>query len=142
MPLVIMSNTHNPEVTKMDEQFKQHGAFSWCELMTTDLAAAKNFYTQLFGWDTEDMLMPGMTYTVVKAGGCGIGGMMLLPASGMQPAWGTYVTVDDADASASKAEQLGAKLCVPPLDIPGVGRFCVIVDPQGATISMISYVKS
>jgi len=58
----------------MDQQFKQHGAFSWCELMTTDAGKAKAFYTRLFGWDTEEMTMPGMPYTVVKAGGKGIGG--------------------------------------------------------------------
>ncbi len=127
----------------MDEQFKQNGAFSWCELMTTDVAAAKAFYTKLFGWDTEDMSMPGMTYTVVKAGGRGIGGIMSIPqeAQGMPPKWGTYVTVDDVDETARTAEQLGAKLCMPPQDIPDVGRFCVIQDPQGAVICAISYIK-
>jgi predicted enzyme related to lactoylglutathione lyase len=45
----------------MDEQFKQHGAFSWCELMTTDPEAAKVFYTKLFGWSTEELSMEGMT---------------------------------------------------------------------------------
>jgi len=47
----------------MNEQFRQHGAFSWCELMTTDVEAAKAFYTKLFGWGAEDMPMPGMNYT-------------------------------------------------------------------------------
>lgn len=127
----------------MNEPFKQHGAFSWCELMTTDVEAAKAFYTKLFGWDTEDMKMPGMTYTVVKAGGSGIGGIMAIPpeAKGMPPAWGTYVTVDDVDATAKTAGQLGAKLLVPPRDIPDVGRFCVIQDPQGAVINIITYAK-
>ena len=98
----------------MEEQFTQHGAFSWCELMTTDVNAAKAFYTQLFGWDTEEMSMPGMTYTVIKAGDKGIGGIMAVPkeAQGM-----------------------------PPQDIPNVGRFCVIQDPQGAVISAITYIK-
>ena len=51
----------------MEEPFKTHGVFSWNELMTTDVAAAKNFYTELFGWTTEEMsVTPGMTYTVVK----------------------------------------------------------------------------
>lgn len=59
----------------------------------------------------------------------------------MPPAWDAYVTVDDVDLTARMAEQLGAKLCVPPRDIPGVGRFCVILDPQGATISFITYTK-
>jgi len=128
----------------MDEQFKQHGAFSWCELMTTDVETAKGFYTSLFGWDAEEMSMPGMVYTVVKAGGRGIGGIMSMPQDappGMPPMWGAYVTVDDVDATARTAEQLGAKLLVPPRDIPKVGRFCVIQDPQGAVISAITYMK-
>jgi len=62
-------------------------------------------------------------------------------AKGMPPAWGAYVTVDDVDLTAKTAEQLGAELCVPPRDIPGVGRFCVIQDPQGATINVITYMK-
>ena len=127
----------------MDEQFKQHGAFSWCELMTTDVDAAKIFYTKLFGWDCEDMAMPGMTYTVVKAGAKEIGGIMTIPkeAQGTPPVWGMYVTVDDVDLTARTAEQIGAKILVPPMDIPKVGRFCVIQDPQGAVINAITYIK-
>lgn len=127
----------------MDDQFKQHGAFSWCDLMTADVDAAKRFYTQLFGWDTEEMTETGMPYTVVKAGGKGIGGISAMPkdaAKGAPPMWGIYVTVDDVDATAQTAKQLGAKLLVPPQDIPKVGRFCVIQDPQGAVISAITYV--
>lgn len=125
----------------MDEQYKQHGAFSWCELQTTDVGAAKTFYSQLFGWTTEEMTMPGMTYTIVKAGGKEVGGIMAIPkeAQGMPPMWGAYVTVDDVDSMARTAERLGAKLLVPPMDIPKVGRFCVIKDPQGAVISAITY---
>lgn len=126
-----------------DDQYKQHGAFSWCELMTPDVEAAKAFYTKLFGWDTEEMKMPEMTYTVVKAGGNMVGGIMQIPkdAQGMPASWGAYVTVDDVDLTAKTAEQLGAKLCVPPRDIPNVGRFCVIQDPQGAYLNIITYVK-
>ncbi len=125
----------------MDGQFKQHGAFSWCELMTTDVEAAKVFYTKLFGWASEAMSMPDMTYTAVKAGGKEIGGIMTIPkeAKGTPPMWGAYVTVDDVDLTARTAEQLGAKILVPPTDIPNVGRFCVIQDPQGAVISAITY---
>ena len=128
----------------MTEQFKQHGAFSWCELITTDVDAAKAFYTKLFGWDTEDMSMPEMAYTVVKAGNKEIGGIMPIPkeAQGMPPMWGAYVTVDDVDLTAQTAEQLGAILLVPPRDIPNVGRFCVIQDPQGAVISAITYINT
>ena len=125
----------------MDEQFKRHGAFSWCELMTADIEAAKAFYSKLFGWSTDDMQVEGMTYTVIKAGDKEIGGMMPTPpeAQGIPPMWGAYVTVDDVDATAQTAEALGGRLLVPPTDIPGVGRFCVIQDPQGATLNAITY---
>jgi hypothetical protein len=58
---------------------------------------------------------------------------------GMPPVWGTYVTVDDVDQTAKTAEKLGGKILMPPTDIPTVGRFCVIQDPQGAVISAITY---
>lgn len=126
----------------MEDQFKQHGAFSWCELMTSDTEAAKRFYTSLFGWDMEVMSVPGVVYTVVKAGGKGIGGIMEIPeqSQGMPPMWGAYVTVDDVDETARAAQELGGKLLVEPRDIPDVGRFCVIQDPQGAMINVITYV--
>jgi predicted enzyme related to lactoylglutathione lyase len=127
----------------MDELFKTHGAFSWFELMTSDIAAATNFYTKLFGWTTENMSMEGGTYTVVKVADKGVGGIMNMPptAQGMPPMWGVYVTVNDVDATAKKAQDLGGKVIMPPKDIPDVGRFCVIQDPQGATIAAISYVE-
>ena len=127
----------------MHEDRMKHGAIGWTELMTTDVAAAKEFYNALFGWQTEDMPMEalGMTYTVVKVHGEEVGGMMAMPAEcqGMPPYWGLYVTVDDVDATAAQVEQLGGKVLRPPTDIPGVGRFCVFQDPQGGVISAITY---
>jgi predicted enzyme related to lactoylglutathione lyase len=125
----------------MKDPFKQHGAFSWSELMTTDVDGAKKFYAELFGWETEDMDMGDMNYTVVKVGGDGVGGIMTTPpqAAGIPPNWGVYVTVDDVDATAKKAEKLGGKILVPPTDIPTVGRFSVLQDLQGAVISAITY---
>ena len=117
----------------------RHGAFSWCELMTTDVQAATRFYTELLGWTTEEV--PGMSYTVVKTGDISIGGIMSIPpqGAGAPPHWGTYVTVDDVDATARKAQELGATTIVPLTDIPNVGRFYTFQDPQGAVISVITY---
>lgn len=125
----------------MEDKFKTHGAFSWCELMTSDAEAATHFYTELFGWSVEKMPMADMTYTVVKTGEEGIGGIMPMSADaqGMPPQWGVYVTVDDVDAVAKKAEELGAKIVMPLTDIPNVGRLCAFQDPQGAVISVITY---
>ena len=128
----------------MKDPFKQHGAFSWFELMTSDVDGAKRYYSNLFGWNTEDMNMNDMDYTVVKIGDDGLGGIMKTPpqAEGMPPNWGVYVTVDDIDATARKAEELGGKILVPPTDIPNVGRFSVIQDPQGAVLSAITYFQN
>ncbi len=126
----------------MGDQYKQHGAFSWCELITPDVAGAKKFYAKIFGWSLEDCPMEGMTYTMIKAGDREVGGMMATPeeAKGMPPVWGTYVTVDDVDKTAIDVVALGGKVFIEPRDIPDVGRFCVIQDPQGAYISVISYI--
>jgi uncharacterized protein len=132
------------EEFKGHEDFiKQHGAFCWSELMTTDVPGALEFYKKLFGWTTEEMHMEGMTYTVVKVGGTEQGGIMATPpeAQGMPPMWGVYVTVDNVDDTAKMAEKLGGKILVPPTDIPDVGRFCVIQDPQGAVISAITGIQ-
>ncbi len=125
----------------MNNPFEQAGAFSWTELMTNDLPEAKAFYGALFGWDMQDRLMEGMTYTVLSAGGEQIGGMMEAPphAAGMPPTWGSYVTVADVDAVAAKTVELGGKVLVEPREIKDVGRFTLIQDPQGAVLSAISY---
>ena len=125
----------------MDAKLKKHGAVSWSELITRDPGAAKSFYGKLFGWTFEDAPMENMTYTVFKVNGEETGGIMATPAEtpDMPPNWGLYITVDDVDATAEKATGLGATVCVPPRDIPAVGRFCVLQDPQGAFISIISY---
>ena len=129
----------------MDEKYKTHGAFSWFELMTSDATAAKDFYTKLFGWKIEDMPMGEGTYSVIKVKDEpeGSAGLMATPpgAQGTPPMWSIYITVDDVDATARMTEELGGKVLVPPRDIPKVGRFCVIQDPQGAVLCPISYVE-
>lgn len=125
----------------MTDPMKQHGAFSWNELMTTDVGAAKAFYGKLFGWALEDMEACDMGYTMAKADGKEVAGIMAMPpeAGAMPPTWGAYVTVKDVDASAQEVESLGGKIMLAPRDIPDVGRFCVICDPQGAALSIITY---
>ncbi len=125
----------------MTDVYKQQGAFSWNELMTTDVDSAKKFYGEVFGWQFRDEPMEGMIYTIVKAGEREVGGIMAMPpdAGQMPSVWGAYVTVDDVDETARKVEAAGGQIHIPPQDIPGVGRFCVIQDPQGAYISAIHY---
>jgi len=119
---------------------KQHGAFSWNELLTTDLAGAKKFYAEMFNWQFED-INNEMPYTLAKIEGHEAAGMMTTPpeAADMPPMWGAYVTVDDVDASAKQAEALGGNILMDTRDIPDIGRFAVISDPQGAMLTIITY---
>jgi predicted enzyme related to lactoylglutathione lyase len=127
----------------MPSAYEIHGAFSWTELMTTDVAGARKFYSNLFGWKIKDMDSSAMEYGIISTGDKeeGIGGIMAVPqeAQGMPSSWGTYVTVKNVDDVAGRAAGLGGKVLAPPQDIPGVGRFAVIQDPQGATLSIITY---
>lgn len=114
---------------------------SWPELATADPAGAAAFYTKVFGWGTKpETGVESAQYTEWVNGGQSMGGMLAMKGdqwAGMPPHWGVYVTVANCDERAAKAAQLGGKLCVPPTDIPNVGRFAVITDPQGATFSII-----
>jgi predicted enzyme related to lactoylglutathione lyase len=125
----------------MDEKLMKHGAFGWFELMTSNVAAAKKFYTELLGWTIQDMPMENMDYTVIKVDNEDVAGMMPMPPDSgeMPPSWGIYITVKDVDRTVAKVKELGGKILVEPRDIPEVGRFCVIQDPQGAWFAAITY---
>lgn len=111
------------------------GRFSWNELVTSDTAAAKAFYTQLFEWQTSTLSMPnGGEYTIFRQGG-EIGGMMQCPSPGMPSHWLPYISVENVDESAAAAVKLGGEIVVDPMDIQ-VGRIAVIVDPQGAAFGL------
>ena len=117
-----------------------HGSFCWNELGPTDADAAKKFYSELLGWEFKSGDVEGFAYSEIVAAGRPSGGIYKLGTEfGQAPShWMSYVAVDDVDASAAKVESLGGKVCVPPTDIPHVGRFCVVNDPTGATISLIT----
>ena len=123
------------------DTYKTHGAFSWSELMTSDPQAAANFYSQLFGWKVDTMPMGEGQYRVLKVGENSVGGVMGMPpgAPPMPPVWGCYVTVDNVDETVALAIKLGGKVCVPAMEVPGVGRMAVIADAQGAMLSVMTY---
>jgi uncharacterized protein len=112
------------------------GRFVWRDLMTTDPARAKAFYTALFGWTISPMEMGEMTYDMLSNDGKHFGGVVQLSSDhGVPSHWISYVTVGDVDEAAATATRLGGSVHVPPTDIPGVGRFGVVADPQGAVFS-------
>ncbi len=113
-----------------------HGLPCWYELGTKDIAKAQAFYGPVLGWTVADSGTPGMTYLIARAGEAMVAGMM--QAEGEQPvAWSIYFAVDDCDAAVAAATELGARVHVPPSDIPNTGRFAILADPQGATFCLL-----
>jgi len=114
------------------------GRFIWHELLTTDTAAAAAFYPKVVPWRTQPSNMPG--YTIFMAGGSQVGGLMALPAdaAGTPAHWLTYVGTPSVDATVAQAQGLGARVCKAATDIPNVGRFAVLADPQGATFAVFT----
>jgi uncharacterized protein len=111
------------------------GTFSWVDLATPDPAGAKEFYGALFGWEAEDMPGAGGTYTILRLGGRDVAACFA--QNGAQPPhWNSYVTVEDAEASASTAAALGGSVAMDTADVEGIGRMAVIADPPGAPLAL------
>lgn len=117
----------------------QHRMFVWRELMTTNVDAALRFYGELFGWKSESMKMPnGTDYHVLKTATKSVGGMMQAgPEMKMPPAWASYVSVADVDATVAKAKANKGTVPWGPVDVDGVGRMATIVDPQGGALCVM-----
>ena len=113
------------------------GRFIWHELVTTDPDAAAAFYSKVVPWKTQDSGMP--SYTLWMAGKTQVGGLTGLPDSaeaGSPPHWIIYIATPDVDATVAEVERLGGKIVKEPADIPNMGRFAVLTDPQGATFAV------
>jgi hypothetical protein len=122
-----------------------HGRFVWQELMTGDTGGAAAFYSKVVGWHT----MPSAadpSYTQFGLGGGYYAGMMKMPedarAAGAKPQWLPYIGVADVEASAAAAERLGGYVKKPGADIPTIGRFAILSDPQGATFAIFKPVQA
>ncbi len=120
------------------------GSLAWTQLNAKDPEGAKKFYPALLGWKVQDDAMPaamgGGSYTTwLKADGPA-GGMMGMPKEAPAPPhWLSYFAVANVDESAAKAASLGGLTYVPPTDIPGMGRFAVLADPQGAAFALVAF---
>lgn len=124
---------------------QEPGALCWTELQTRDATAAKKFYTALFGWSEKTSAYGPSTYTEFSVPGQMPGaGMMEMDANmaGVPPNWMPYFQVNDADGTRTSVEAAGGKAIVPPTDIPNVGRFAVLQDPQGAAFAIIKLARA
>jgi predicted enzyme related to lactoylglutathione lyase len=113
----------------------KHGDFIWYELLTSDADMAGDFYSEVVGWSVGDSGQEGMDYRILSMPTGQVAGLMALTpemeANGARPCWMGYIAVEDVDACAGRIEAAGGGMHVPPTDIPGVGRFAFVNDPQG-----------
>lgn len=118
-----------------------HGRFIWYELMTADMVAARDFYATVMGWGIEDASTRDMAYALFKAGRTSVAGLLSLSEDaktlGAKPDWLGFVGVDDVEAIAERAKELGGAIHVAPVEIAGLGRFALLADPQGATFAVL-----
>lgn len=119
-----------------------NGTFVWYELLTSDAAAAQTFYGAVMGWGAQlSGHVPERGYTILSAGAMPVAGLMALPAeacaAGARPGWMGYLAVHDVDATVARIHAAGGRQLRAPEDIPQVGRFAVVADPQGAPFALI-----
>jgi uncharacterized protein len=122
-----------------------HGRFVWYELITTDVEAAKAFYTKVMGWGLWDASAPGRPYVLFTVANGTAAGLMDLPQEardiGVRPGWLGYVAVDDVDAAAGQVERLGGRVQVPPTNIGDLSRFSIFSDPQKARLALFRWLR-
>jgi hypothetical protein len=115
--------------------------FCWPELTSPDPVSSVAFYSGLLGWGTKpESGFEEAQYIEWRLGNSSFGGLLPMRGDmwkGVPPHWMMYVTVADCDERAAKAKELGATICVPPTDIPNVGRFSVLTDAQGDRKSVV-----
>lgn len=119
-------------------EFKSYppGTPSWVDLASGDLAAAKAFYSGLFDWGVAEGGPEAGGYAMFQKGGKNVAGLGPIMMEGQPPAWTTYVTVEDADATTAKVTDAGGTVLVAPMDVLDVGRMAVYMDPTGAAIAV------
>ncbi|MEO8432470.1 MAG: VOC family protein [Acidobacteriota bacterium] len=117
------------------------GTFCWAELATSDGPAARRFYTELFGWASEDIPMGGdQVYTMLRLSGREVGAAYQMGADeagrGVPPHWNSYVSVESADETAAKVRSGGGSVLAEPFDVMDIGRMAVLQDPAGAVLAV------
>jgi predicted enzyme related to lactoylglutathione lyase len=120
------------------------GRFVWYELITTDVADANAFYTDVIGWGAQDASTPDLAYTLFTSEGGPVGGLMHLPEDARQmgatPRWIGYVSVNDLDRVVDRFKRFDGAVYVPPTN-SNIGRISIVADPQAATLGLVEGLK-
>lgn len=127
------------------EMAPKTGEFVWNELATTNVQAAKDFYSKVFGWEFIDKKMDDMTYTIIKKGPKQFGGIWAIPneqQNQIPPHWLPYILVENLEQSLEMARQNGATIIKPVQKAGDMGFFAIIKDPTGAHLALWQTIKN
>lgn len=124
------------------EKTSEDDTLLWVELHVGEPEAAIRFYNRLFGWRSEEMRAPGMTYRVlsIKDGDQqegSFGGVAPLQGEQEETRWVPYFAVADADATATAVRENGGAVLMPATDVPGVGRIAWLADRSQAVFAVL-----
>jgi len=119
----------------MSKEFA-NGEPSWVDLGSTDLAASKDFYSPLFGWDFQDLGPEAGHYHFILSDGKQVGGLGPIMEEGASPAWTTYFQVADAEATAARVTEAGGTVRFPPMDVMGQNAIAGFTDPAGGQFAV------
>ncbi len=117
-----------------------HGKWVWYELESTDPEKSKAFFGQLLGWQIEPQEMSGMKFELVKSGGQDIATINAVEGKGKSH-WVPFVSVPDVDATVKTVEEQQGKVVKPAADIPNIGRFAIVADPNGVEFAVFKGMK-
>ena len=134
VPLASTTDTYK-EVAQVSTVPSTVGKFVWHEQVSPDPKQAQDFYTQLFGWETELFKAGEVDYSMISSGGQSHGGFGKAMEGAPPPHWLSHVRVENVDDTIEKAKSAGGKLAAGPFEMGEVGRMAIILDPQGAYIS-------
>jgi hypothetical protein len=116
----------------MEIMAHEHGSFCFAELNTPDVELAKRFYRELLGWSAVDVPSAAGEYSLFQRHGKDVAGLRRVPHGPHR--WVSHVLVESASRTAARAQALGATAIMPPFDVPGIARTCVLEDPEGAVL--------
>jgi uncharacterized protein len=119
------------------ERVNEPGALTWNDLLTSDVEAARDFYTALFEWKVDPIPESGGRYWIIKGPDGSNGGMMPLPTAGVPTFWQPYFAVESLDAAQAKVRELGGRILMEPMPVPS-GAFVTVLDPNGAAFSLLA----
>ena len=114
----------------------EHGTPNWVELGTDEPEAACSFYSELFGWEGEEIPGGHGSYTMFRLGGKKVAGILARGEKQPVNAWNSYIAVNDADVAAARVAELGGTVAAGPFDLPGAGRAAFVLDPSGAAVGL------